>query len=400
MSEDRPPEVAVETFNDLQSLLAWLWSQQEKAKRVCSEVEQVQRAFTTRLVDLQQRQEDAEVCFVAGIEAGSAGRAEWVTARLEERLPEARAAGAKRLEEVRGRVKQLEAERAEIEQKSAAELADLAAQNPSLNAREEELKVERAKQETELKRIDAELARVAAGLGWLLRARGIHRLRTQRGQWETARFGTLSRLTEVRQTWTTYYCAAQTQESGLQRGWRERMALIAGLTGELQALERDSEGVCRREVIREMARNIEEFESTGSEAADAALQTVLALRGTAAELQTGIASVAGILGLCKGVCEGLSRFTISVDSVKQEQDMHSELAHLQLEPPAAALEYNAVWEELMPVVLDETAAAAQPTEFGTKLREVMGSRMAEAQIAGMFEALGGCLSAATEGQWG
>jgi DNA repair exonuclease SbcCD ATPase subunit len=399
MSEDTSSE-AVETFTDLQSLLAWLWSRQEKAKSVCTEVEQVQRAFTTRLVDMQQRLDDAEVCFVAGIGSSGAGPEQWVSARLEERLPETRTAKTQRLEEVRARLQQLEAERTEIEQKSAVEIEGLAKENPALNAREEELKAERAKQEAELKRIDDDLAVVGAGLGWLLRPRAIHRLRTLRGQWETARYGTLSRLNEVRQAWNTHHSEVQNQEATYQRDWRAKTAEIAHLTGEQQGLERDFEGACRQEVVRDIARKVEEFAPTGSEQADEALQTVLALRAAIGDLQTGIGSVAEVLGLSKGICEGLTRFGSSVESVRKEQDMHSELAHLQLEAPAAALEYHRVWDEVLPIVLDENAASEHPTEFGKRLREVMGKRMEEAEIAGMFESLGACLNEATKSQWG
>ena len=60
--------VATESFTDLQSLLAWLWSRQEKIRGVADEIEQMQRAFTTRLVDMQQRLDDSLVSFVAALE--------------------------------------------------------------------------------------------------------------------------------------------------------------------------------------------------------------------------------------------------------------------------------------------------------------------------------------------
>ena len=148
-----------------------------------------------------------------------------------------------------------------------------------------------------------------------------------------------------------------------------------------------------------MGEKIEQFAATGCEPADAALQAVLDMRTTVADLQAGVGSVAEVLGLSKGIDEGLNRFGESVKSLKAEQDMHPELAHLQLQAPAAALQFHEVWDALLPVVVDEDAGAQHPADFGAKLKAVLGDRLTDAQVNGMFEALSASLKEATEAQW-
>ena len=389
-----------ESFQDLQSLAAWLTGQRDKIKGLVGEIEQVQQAFTARLVDAREGLDDAAFALQAALDAAGQSLAPWVTKRLTDGLGDMRAAKGKRLEELRSRVQTLETERSAIEEKSAAERQTLAAANPELNAREEQLKTERASQEAEIQRIDAELATAAAGLGWLLRAGKIYELRAVRHRWETALHGTASRLNEVRQTWNTKQVAVEKDETAAQSDWRAKTTELAALSGELDSLQRDFEGTCRTALIQKLAAEVTEFEPTGSEAGDESLQAVLALKAEAADLEGGVKAVAEILGTLKGLQEGVVRFKHSVDGVKKEQDMHAELAHLKLAAPPEVISFHQLWDELTPVVADEKTAAEHPAELAARLGEVIGSRLDETGIAAMFEALGNCLNEATKAQWG
>jgi hypothetical protein len=392
--------MATDSFASLGGLIEFLEAQRGKIAGLVAEMGECQKAFTTQLVAVQQRADDAQTEALAALEGGLDAAADWLKADLAQRLPDIQAAKAKRRDELQAQIKELEGQRAEVEAQSAAELEQEKRLNPALNQREEELKGEAANQQAQIAQVDAQMAQAAAGLGWLVHFGKIRELREVRHRWEVALYATQGKLFEVRSNWQRQHDQTVDSESRLQKAWRFRTADIARYTEELQKLQDDPDGVCRREALTATLADFKEPQPTGIAAADAAIARLLQFRAQVADATQGIGDSAELIGLMNGIASGLEKFQTSVESVKKEQDMHSELSDLKLEPPAEVLQFHAIWDELLPVVKDECAACEHPRDFHAKLRAEIGEHLTDKQIEAMFVAMGNELSRATKAQWG
>ena len=394
------PPPRVEGFEDLAGMVAYLDSQREHIAAVVAEMDECQKAFTTQLVAVEQRADDAQTEVLAELETGLASAADWLKADLAKRLPDIQAAKTKRRDELQAQIKGLTDQRAEVEKQSAAEREEMQRVNPALNQREEELKAEAANQQAQIAQVDAQLAQAAAGLGWLFGFGKIHQLRELRHRWEIALYATQGKLFEVRSTWQKQHDQTADSESRLQKAWRFRTADIARYTEELQKLQDDLAGVCRREALTAILADLKAPQPTGIPAADAALPKLLDLRAQVADATQGIGDSAELIGLLKGIDSGLEKLNTSVKSVKEEQDMHSELAALKLTTPPVDAEFHSIWPELLALVQDEAAATQHPKDFHAKLAAEIGGHLTDKQIEAMFVALGDELNRATKEQWG
>ena len=394
-----PPPPRAETFADLASMVAYLDSQRQHIAAVVAEMEECQKAFTTQLVGVQQRADDAQTEVLAALEPSLDSAADWLKADLAKRLPDVQAAKTKRRDELQAQITDLTAQRVDVEKQSADEREQMQRVNPALNQREEELKAEAANQQAEIAKVDAQLAQAAAGIGWLFRFGKIHQLRELRHRWEIALYATQGKLFEVRSTWQKQHDQTADSESRLQKAWRFRTADIARYTEELQKLQDDLAGVCRREALTAMLADLKQPQPTGIAAADAAIPKLLSLRAQVADATLGIGDSAEMIGLLTGIDGGLEKLNTSVKSIKEEQDMHSELSDLKLTAPPEVLEFHKIWDRLAVVVQDEAAACERPQEFHKSIAYAVGEKLTDKQIEAMFVALGDELNRATKEQW-
>jgi len=385
-------------FHDLATMIAYFVEQQEKIKRLTAEIDEINQGITTELVEAQDHVETAVANAGSVADQRLADLDPSIREPIEAQLPAMREAKTARKAELEQQIGDLEKARGEIEQQDAHEMAQLAQDNPNLNEREEILKRKVAEAEAAVAQVETQLQQAGAGLGWLFSAGRITKLRKQHQAAATALYGLRERLSEVRNTWVQHRTNAQQQDQRLQQAWRLRTAEIAKLTQELDGLSSDFEGACRHAAIEAWVRAQETYPSSGVAELDQALEQLVAWRGRLADCESGVVAVSEIMGLLKGVSEGLARMQTSIESVKQEQDMHSELSTLRIEPPAAFLQFHEIWDALLPTVQDEKRSIAHPKAFADIIHQVIGANLSNENIEAMFNLAGDTLAEATK-QW-
>ncbi|MEN6304206.1 MAG: hypothetical protein ABFD96_15850 [Armatimonadia bacterium] len=388
-----------DTFHDLGSMIQYLDTQCASLTDLVREIEEVQREFETRFVGTQQKFENARAAVVAWVSDHKWQQPSWLIDEINERLPALREAKSKRLAEVREELTGLGNQRQAIEMQDEAGVAALKESNPRLNAREEELKVAVEKTRATLGEKMKEWKQAGSGLGWLTRAGKVRQLRGEIEKLSAELSSVSGRLTEVRNSWVALEKKTDESDQQLQEAWRLRTAEIARLKRELAQLEGDLETVCREAALAEILDALAAPKNTGDAELDALLTQVVALHDETRDYEGGIAQVSELMGILKGLCEGLTRMRESVASVKSEQDMHAELADLKLQAPEGVLQFHRLWAELRPVVLDEKQAAEHPRDFAQAIKQVIGDRLSNTVIDLMFNNLGNELNRATKEQW-
>jgi len=396
----RSEATGVESFHDLATMIEYFQSQEAKIDRLVQEIDEINQGVTTALVEAQDGIENALSAAVLTADEQRDALAPWLKQALEAGLPAMRDTKGSRRVELEKTISDLYTQRTEIEKQEQRELDALAQANPALNAREEELKQQRAQTEASIAQVESELGQAGAGLGWLTSFGRIRRLRREHQLRATALYGIRERLSEVRSTWAGQEGKAKELQDRLQQAWRLRTMDIAKLTQEMDSLTDDFEGVCRRQVIEDLFRKQESFEPSGVAALDQDLKVLTEWRQRSADCESGVVAVSEILGLLKGMKEGLGRMRSSIESVKQEQDMHSELSDLKLKAPEALLQFHQIWDALLPTVVDEKQSVAHPKELADIIHQVIGARLSDKAIEAMFNVAGNVLTEATKEQWG
>jgi len=386
-------------FHDLATMIGYMDDQCGKIQSLTTEIEEIQRAFETRFVETQQQFDNTKARVAAWVEAHDWQQPPWLAAETQERLPQMRKQKQERLPQVAQEIADLGGQRADIEQQSSSDTEALKDSNPRLNEREEDLKRQQAETQAALEERTKQWRAAGRGLGWLLRAGQVRKLRAESESLADHVHDLNSRLTEVRNAWTTLEQKTGEAEQRLREAWRLRTAEIARLKREQSALQNDLDRVVREAALDDILNAVAQAKSSGDADFDRLLADLVALHDQNRDYQQGITQVAELMGTMKGVCEGLTRMEESVQGVKKEQDMHSELADLKLQALPVALQFHTLWDRLQPVVLDEKFAAQHPRDLASRLKQTIGDSLAPAAIDQMFNALGGELDRATKEQW-
>jgi hypothetical protein len=391
---------AVESFHDLASMIAYFKSQEAKIDRLVQEIDEINQGVTAALVEAQDEIENALSAAVSVADEQRDAVAPWLKQALAAGLPAMRDVKGSRRVELEKTISDLYNQRTEIEKQEQQQLDALAQANPALNAREEELKQQRAEIETSIAQVESGLRQAGAGLGWLINAGRIRRLRKEHQLRATALYGLRERLSEVRNTWAGDEQKAKELQDRLQQAWRLRTMDIAKLTQEMDSLTDDFEGVCRRQVMEDFLRQQPSFEPSGLQPLDQALQVLTEWRARSADCESGVVAVSEILGLLKGVKEGMERMRSSIESLEKEQEMHAELSDLKLQAPEPLLQFHQIWDALLPTVVDEKQSIAHPKDLADIIHQVIGTRLSDQDIEAMFTMAGNVLTEATKEQWG
>ena len=309
------------------------------------------------------------------------------------RLPaeeQAVAARIKELDELWAR-RQGEADAKVAAMQAAA--AGLRALNPQLNDREESVKAMIAFRQQRLNDLNAKVQKLGGGLGFVLRAGKIRDLDNERHKL-VGRLEELNKqLAEVRQQWKEKHDAVAADQAEMKTEWASITVQAGSLKAERDALAADPAGQARRRAVLYVLDNLKELQG-----ADDELKRMIDLNIQTDNYHAALGSVAGLLGVLKGIHEGLERFGGSVSAIAEEQSLHSaHLKALNLSLPPQVVAFEKVWEELLPKVRDEKECAAHPAEFVAAMRPFVEQRFTPAIIGGYFEALGKTIKAATSG---
>ncbi len=275
------------------------------------------------------------------------------------------------------------------------QVAYLREQNPILDQQEEELKARRALMEREIEHLDAELKHLSwFPIGWLTNFFKRRRLRRQCDQLAENLGSMNSGIRKVRETWQAEKTRLQEAQIDLQGQWQVVSVETSQLQARLDYLVTNIDEQSMQNATFNLLSNMQEL-PVGEGAWRDHLQPLVELTLSQAQYETSLRSVAEILGLLKGLAEGMDRFIRSVSTVYEEQRRYK-LPSLTVNLSAAVTSFHAVWPEFQAKVKDEKYLGTQPVEFERRIRDIVSQRLGEAAIQRMFNHMGDALTRATE----
>lgn len=286
----------------------------------------------------------------------------------------------------------------ELLSRAQAELAELRALNPELDRQEEELKAEKAKLEARLAELNQEIRRHSRGFGIVLRFSAITRADRERHQVIGKLEMVNDSLYKVRQEWETQHTRMLASQAKLQERWQLEAIAIARLQSELDQLNDSAvcEDLALRRAIRHVLDALKEPQKASDAEMEAHLHEMIELNIQTDTYHEGLASVGGMIGLLRGIDNGMQALRQSVQGLYDEQGMHSAyLKPLEFQLPAGVESFHKQWSELAHRFADEDEIGQHPAQFSAAVKPLLRGPLSEANIASMFEELGRMLKQAT-----
>jgi hypothetical protein len=314
---------------------------------------------------------------------------------IDARLPEEQQNITQQIADLAKQADELQAKTDELLALSQKATAQLREANPKLNEREETLKAEIAKQQQALADLNEQIRQVGKGLGFVLHAAKIHAL-------DRDRFRLLGRLQQlgedlkdVRQQWKDLSTSTAKKETDWQSEWRQRAEQLSQVRQQHDYLAENTPSEVQHRATFYVLDNLKTLPAGGEAAL---LQPMIDLNIQTDDFQAALGSVASILGILKGMDEGLQRLDLSVEKLIEEQQRHREfLSSLNMVVSDQVTGFGQVWDELAAKSKDEKALADHPADFVTAMQPLLAKRLSQEQITAYFNALGNSLKEATKG---
>ncbi len=262
-------------------------------------------------------------------------------------------------------------------------------QNPILDQQEEELKARQASIERDLARMDAEIDQL--GLFKFFERR---RLRKDRAQLAENLESVKAGIRAVREKWQADKRRMQEAQTGLQSQWQALSVETAQLQARLDYLAANVDALSKRNAAQNLLENLKELPVAEGPWEDR-LRPLVELGQNQRSYETGLTSVAEILGLLKGLGEGMDRFIRSVGTVYEEQRRYK-LPSLTLDLSDAVTSFHSIWPDFQSKVKDEKYLGTHPLEFNRRIQTIVQERINEDAIQKMFDQMGAALTSATK----
>jgi len=299
-------------------------------------------------------------------------------------------------------IAQLEAEKTDKQNKANSlviqaqnQVARLREDNPILNQQEEELKARRAAIVKELQALDAEIEQLSwFPLGWLTNLRKRRKLNAQRARLVENLDAMTAGIRTVREKWQTEKKSVLEDQTKLQSQWQALSVEASQLQARLDNLTANIDELARRNAVQSVLNELAELPPIEGPWRDR-LAPLADLNRSKADYESGLRSVAELLGLLKGLGEGMDRFIRSVGTVYEEQRRYK-LPLLTLNLSDAVTLFHAAWPDIQVKVKDEKYLGTHPLEFSQRVQEFVRTRLNEAAIQKMFEDMGTALNEATK----
>jgi hypothetical protein len=289
----------------------------------------------------------------------------------------------------------------ELLAKAQAELAQLRALNPQLDQEEEALKRQKAALEGQLESLNREIQRKSRGLGVVT-----HFLAITRADRERHRvLGKLEVLGEslyaVRQRWEEESAKIEERQVAYRRNWQMESIAVARLQTELDQLNDEAlrEELALRRATHHVLDNLKTRQTMQDPELAHELEQMVALNISTDDYHDGLATVAGLIALLRGIESGLEAVGKSVEGLLHEQQMHSAyLKALDFRMPEGVETFHQQWPVLRREFLDEETVGAHPVGFAARVKPLLKGPLSEASIKAMFDSLGSMIERAAA-QW-
>jgi predicted nucleic acid-binding Zn-ribbon protein len=384
------------SFN-AESFRDFIEDERSKIARAFREVEQVQVEYQGAYTRFKTEHDKTLAALTGQIEAQGSELAPALRELIDARVPVERQAIAARIAELEKESPKLQKHADALVSRAQKDTADLHAMNPKLNDQEEKLKTQIAQWQQKLDDLNAQAKALSKGLGFILNVGKINTLDRERFRAIGHLEGLGKDLNKVRQEWRDLRTMADKEQKETQAEWQTAMAQIGQLKQEHDYLAENADTLARHRAIVFVLDNLKTPLATNPPL-DAPLGRTIELNIQTDDFQAALGSVAGILGVMKGVDEGLKRLRESATALISEQSRHGKfLPPLQIELAGNVTAFGAVWDDLAAKSKDEKSLAQHPAHFVTAIKPFLDERLTKDHIVGYFNSLGNALKRATAG---
>jgi len=275
------------------------------------------------------------------------------------------------------------------------QVAYLREQNPILDQQEEEMKARRASFQSEIQQLDTEIKQLNRfPVGWLVNSIKLRRLRKQRVGLISNVRAVERGIRDVREKWQANKRTLQEKQTDLRSKWQTLSVEVSQLQSKLDHLTTNFDQQSRQNAAQGLLSDFKELPASAGDWKDRLAPLVELNRGEAI-YKTGLRTVSEILGLLKGLGEGMDRFIRSVGTVYEEQRRYR-LPPLTLKLSDGVTSFHSAWPEFQSKVKDEKYLGTHPLEFSHRVQDFTQERLGETEIQEMFEDMGDALNEATK----
>ena len=368
------------------------------AQAVYGEIEEIQYQFNDLYAtELAGWQEQISACITMILE-----NQDRLPPRLAELVEKGKERSRRELEEeIAALGRQTAEQRAAADSllaQAQAEMAALRESNPTLNEREEQTKANLLSLADKIAALSDQIEESSGGaFGGLKNAGKLRRLRATRKSLRTKHDKANVQLAEVRSQWEKKQKEVEEEQIRLRQAWQEATVAASQAQARFDYLSQNIDELSLRKGIERTVADMEEPAVKDGEMGQA-LQSMAELNGTKGAYEKGLTSVAEMLGLLKGVREGMERFRQSVDKVYEEQERFN-LKPLVVGVSSGVIGFHRAWKDLRELVKDEKFLGRHPLEFSKRVTEFRSARFTDDAVQNMFEDMGSALTRATK-KWG
>ncbi len=371
----------------------FLDDQRHRIAAAFTEIEQMQVEYQGAYTRFKADHDKTLHTLVDQIEAQANGTGNALTPLIEARAPQEQQSIAQQIADLAEQSTRLQAATDELLALNQRAIAGLREANPRLNEREEKLKTEIGKRQNALADLNAQVEQVGKGFGFLLHAVKIHALDRERLQTLGRLEQLKTELWQVRHDWSDLSTNTAKSEAEWRAQWQQQTAQLSQMRQQHDYLKQNTSAEAQHRATVYVIDNLKTLPAGGDAAM---LQPMIDLNIQTDDFQAALGSVAGILGLLKGVDEGLKRLGESVRALIAEQERHTEfLSGLFITLDDQVTTFGQTWNDLIDKSKDEQTLVAHPVDFVAVMKPFLEERLSKDHIGVFFNALGKALNDAT-----
>ncbi len=380
-------------------MLQYLDRQKQAIQALIDELDEIQVAFNAQFDEFKSEHDSTLDALTDRLTSEPNAIAPALQAAIQDRLREEREAIAQRRDKVREKYLPARKETADqLLAQGQVELAEFRKLNPELDEREEKLKQGKLHFEAQLAELNEEIRSKSRGLGVVRHFRTITKADRER-QRIIGRLDSINdSLYHLRSRWERESTKAKKFQSAYQRQWQLESIAVARLQSELDQLddEAQSENLALRRTIRHVLDELKEPTSSPEPEIEARLKWMVDLNVQTDDYHTGLAAVGGLIGLLRGIQNGLDAVHKSIDGLAREEKMHSAyLKALDFDLPNGVDDFHRQWASLAQRFDNEEIIGGNPTEFATSVQPLLEGPLSQTEIEAMFDSLSAMIAEAT-----
>ena len=275
------------------------------------------------------------------------------------------------------------------------EIKALRTANPKLDLREEDLKARIVALGDETKGLDDQLHSLRSfPLGWLTNMGKRRKLKKRREDVQSKHARMVLALNNVREKWVTAKKEAEERQAALRQQWEETSVEASQRQARQDLLSNNAEQLSIQRGLEQTLITMEDPPVKDGELGEA-LQAMAKLNQTKAAYEQGLRTVAEVLGLLKGLHEGMNRFLQSVDKVYEEQKRYK-LKPLTVHLPSEVDEFHEMWLPFRKLVKNEKYMGQHPLVFSREVKNFTAEHLGDDKIEAIFVGMGEALKRATK----